>query len=162
MTKAKIDKGITLIAANARVEGDIRFSGELYVSGSVTGNITAEKSGKAAALVVAEGGSVKGEVRVANAVIAGDLEGDMHVRERLEMSKTAKVRGDVYYKLVELTMGAILEGRLVRGEQAAAESGRARDARAAPRRGALMSPPAAEGEASSKPPKPGAIPSPAA
>ena len=88
------------------------FPAELYVSGSVTGNVTAEKSGKGATLVVAEGGSVKGDVRVANAVVAGHVAGDMHVRERLEMSKTAKVRGDVYYKLVELAMGAILEGRL--------------------------------------------------
>ena len=153
MARAKIDKGVTLIAANARVQGDIRFSGELYVSGSVTGNVTAEKSGKGATLVVAEGGSVKGDVRVANAVVAGHVAGDMHVRERLEMSKTAKVRGDVYYKLVELAMGAILEGRLVRGEPAAAEAKTAAEAQSMP-------PLAAEGEGLGKPPKSGAIPSP--
>ena len=118
MVKSKVDKGVTLIAANAKVEGDIRFSGELYVSGSVTGNITAEKSGKGNTLVVSESGSVKGDVRVANAVIGGNVEGDMHVRERLEVSKTAKMRGDVYYKLVELNLGAVVEGRLVRGEGA--------------------------------------------
>ena len=122
MVKSKVDKGVTLIAANAQVEGDIRFSGELYVSGRVTGSITAAKSGKGATLVVSEGGSVKGNVRVANAVVGGNVEGDMHVRERLEMSKTAKVRGDIYYKLVELNMGAVVEGRLMRGEGAADEA----------------------------------------
>ena len=122
MVKTKVDKGVTLIAANAKVEGDIRFSGELYVSGSVTGNITAEKSGKGNTLVVSESGSVKGDVRVANAVIGGNVEGNMHVRERLEVSKTAKMRGDVYYKLVELNLGAVVEGRLVRGESAGVQA----------------------------------------
>lgn len=122
MVKSKVDKGVTLIAANTRVEGNIRFSGELYVSGSVTGNITAEKSGKGNTLVVSEGGSVKGNVRVANAVIGGNVEGDMHVRERLEMSKTAKMRGDIYYKLVELNLGAVVEGRLMRGDGAGGQA----------------------------------------
>ena len=112
MVKSKADKGVTLIAANTTVEGNIQYSGELYVNGTIVGDVVA-KQGSAGALVVNEEGSVKGEIRVPNVVICGGVEGDVHADIRVELGKKARVYGDLYYKLIEIQIGAVMDGRLV-------------------------------------------------
>ena len=61
MAKSKIDKGVTLLAANTEVVGDVKFSDQLYVNGKVTGNVLAEEGD--ATVVVSEEGSVCGEIQ---------------------------------------------------------------------------------------------------
>ena len=100
MVKSKTDKGVTLIAVNTAVEGHIRFSGELYINGAVVGDIVAQK-GTQGALVISEEGSVKGEIRVPIVIVGGCVEGDLHASQRVELGKKARIRGDLYYKVVE-------------------------------------------------------------
>ena len=119
MIRSKADKNVTLIAADTSVDGHLRFSGELYVNGSVNGDIEAGNESQGA-LVVSEEGSVKGEIRVPNVVIGGAVEGDVHADARLEVASTGRVRGDIYYRLVEVQNGAVIDGRLVPAEQTAA------------------------------------------
>lgn len=120
MIKSKADKNVTLIALNTSVEGNIRFSGELYVNGAVVGDIEGRKESQGT-LVVSEEGSVKGEIRVPNIVISGSIEGDIHADARLELGKNARVCGDIYYKLVEIHTGALVDGRMVPEEKTAAK-----------------------------------------
>ena len=40
----KIDKGVTLIATDTEVVGDVNFANQLYVNGKVTGNVAAESN----------------------------------------------------------------------------------------------------------------------
>lgn len=119
MARSKADKNVTLIAVNTALEGHIRFSGELYVNGTVVGDIEGRQESQGA-LVVSEEGSVQGEIRVANVAIGGSVEGDIHSDARLELGKSARVRGDIYYKLVEIQEGALVDGRMVPEEQTAA------------------------------------------
>ena len=112
-------KDVTLVGANTILEGSIRFSGELYVNGAVVGDI-AVNEGSAGTLVVSEEGSVKGDLRVSNIDICGRVEGDVHADVRIELGKSAHVRGDMYYKLIEVRPGAIIDGRMVPQEDPAA------------------------------------------
>ncbi|MFB3104054.1 MAG: polymer-forming cytoskeletal protein [Pseudomonadales bacterium] len=120
MAKTKLDKGVTLIAANTEVEGDVRFSDQLYINGHVKGNIIAEKDGNAT-LVVSEEGSVSGEIRVPNVVINGSVEGNVFAGERVELAPKARVSGNVYYKLIEMQLGAMVDGQMVHQEDSSAE-----------------------------------------
>lgn len=101
----------TLIARDAVVTGDIQFSGNLDIEGRVVGSITAE-AGKEAMLRVVEGGKVEGEIRVPSAVINGQVSGDIHSTERLELAEKAEVDGDVYYHLIEMAVGCRVNGGL--------------------------------------------------
>ncbi len=111
MARGKLDKSVTLIAPHTEVIGDIRFSHQLYVSGRVTGNIIAEND--EATLVVSDDGCVTGEVRVANVVINGAVDGDVRAVRKVELAPKAKVKGNVFYKLIEMQLGALVEGQLV-------------------------------------------------
>jgi len=105
----------TLIGPRVVIRGDVQFSGGLYVEGKILGKITAEE-GSAAVLTISEQGLIDGEVHAPVVVIAGNLHGDIHASERVELSPTAKVQGNVYYKVVEMAAGATLTGRLIHAD----------------------------------------------
>ncbi len=117
---SKIDKGITLVAANTEIAGDIHFQDQLYINGHVKGNVFADADG-GATVVVSEEGTVSGEIRVPNVIINGKVEGNIYAIVHLELAPKAKVKGNVYYKLIEMQLGAMVDGQLVHDEKIGAE-----------------------------------------
>jgi cytoskeletal protein CcmA (bactofilin family) len=108
-TSCSID---TVIGAQTRLEGDVSFSGGLHVDGLIRGSISAAPDSESV-LTVSEQGRIEGDVRVPNLVLNGVVEGDVHVGERVELASNAKVKGNVFYKLIEMAMGAEVNGNLV-------------------------------------------------
>lgn len=105
----------TLVARSATVRGDVEFTGGLHVQGVVEGNISVGEEG--GRLVIGESGIVRGEIRVPTVVINGRVEGDVHATENLELAEKAAVEGNVYYLMIEMVMGARVNGKLVRLEE---------------------------------------------
>ncbi len=102
----------TVIGSQTHVEGDIRFSGGLHVDGTIKGNLVAEP-GTETVLTVSEKGRIEGDVRVPNLVLNGAVQGDVYASERVELASHARVTGNVYYHLIEMAMGAEVNGNLV-------------------------------------------------
>lgn len=102
----------TLIASSARIIGDIEFSGGLHIQGEVDGNISV--SGDGGQLVIGESGVVRGEIRVPHITINGRVEGDVNATEHLELASKAQVEGNVFYVVIEMLIGARVNGKLVR------------------------------------------------
>lgn len=106
---ARID---ALVGSTVRVAGDIEFSGGLHVDGRVAGNVIA--TGEASStLSVSEHGWIEGSVEAANVVLNGTVKGDIRARERVVLGASARVQGNVYYGVIEMTLGAQISGRLV-------------------------------------------------
>jgi cytoskeletal protein CcmA (bactofilin family) len=120
----------TLISPGTTVKGDITFTGHLDIEGAVMGSIQAEP-GQEAILRIVEGGKVSGEVKVPHAMINGKVEGDIHATERLELAERAVVDGDVYYNLIEMAVGAKVNGGLRHTSNVADDLAAKREARAA-------------------------------
>ncbi len=109
----------TLIGPQVTIHGDLVFSGGLYVEGRIHGKIIAEEGAKAI-LTLAEQGRIEGEVQAPIVVINGELHGDVHASERVELAARARVLGNVHYKVVEMRAGATLTGRLIHVDAEAA------------------------------------------
>jgi cytoskeletal protein CcmA (bactofilin family) len=105
----------TLIGPQVVIRGDVEFSGGLYVEGRIVGKVVATGNERAV-LMLAEQGSIEGEVRAPVVMIDGRLEGDVHASERVELAARARVQGNVHYRVVEMTAGAQLTGRLVHAD----------------------------------------------
>jgi len=102
----------TLVGPQATLHGDLHFSGGLVVEGRIVGRVLAQ-DGQPAMLTLAEQGSIEGEVRAPVVVVNGRLQGDVHAAERVVLAPKARVEGDIHYQVVEMSAGAVLEGRLV-------------------------------------------------
>lgn len=108
--KSKIKQG-SIIGPGMHIEGQVFFSGELYVQGSVHGSICALPD-KPAKLVISDQARIDGEVRVAHMVVAGTINGQITSSEAIEFRPSARVTGDVYYKRLEMQRESIIEGQL--------------------------------------------------
>jgi cytoskeletal protein CcmA (bactofilin family) len=105
----------TLLGPRVEIRGDLRFSGGLYVEGRVFGSVVAEDDADAV-VTLAASGRIQGEVRAPVVVIAGEMEGDVHASQRLELAAGARVTGNLHYKVLEMAAGAAVSGRLVHAE----------------------------------------------
>lgn len=104
----------TLVGPYTTVEGNMRFSGGLHVEGTVRGNVYADDAERPSILILNESGRIEGEVNVPRVVINGCVEGDVHSSDRVELAAKARVTGSVYYNLIEMAMGAEVNGNLIR------------------------------------------------
>lgn len=101
----------TLIAEGTIIRGDVHFGGGLHLEGVIDGSVSAD--GTDAVLTLSDKGRINGEVRVANAVINGSVQGDIFVGERLELAGNARIEGNVHYKLLEMAAGAQINGKML-------------------------------------------------
>lgn len=106
---ARID---TLVGQGTEINGDLVFSGGLHVDGTIKGNVAAEE-GSTALLILSEFGKIEGKVTVPNMVLNGEIIGDVYGSTRVELAPKARVKGSVYYNLIEMAIGAEVNGGLV-------------------------------------------------
>ncbi len=102
----------SLIGQNTEIHGDVIFSGGLHVDGIIKGSVIAEK-GDDSVLTLSERGTIEGEVKVPNVVVNGSVIGDVHATGHVELAALARVHGNVYYSLIEMAMGAEVNGKLM-------------------------------------------------
>lgn len=102
----------SLIGANTVIHGDLKFSGGLHIDGQVVGNVIAEE-GVSSTLILSSNGHIKGDVQVGHVVLNGSVTGNVFSCESVELASEAHVEGDVYYTLLEMAMGAEVNGNLV-------------------------------------------------
>jgi cytoskeletal protein CcmA (bactofilin family) len=108
-SSARID---TLIGHGTEINGDLIFAGGLHVDGRINGNVAAEE-GSSSILILSEFGHIEGDVRVPNIVINGKIVGDVHGSTRVELAPKSRIKGSVYYNLIEMAIGAEVNGALV-------------------------------------------------
>jgi len=102
----------TLVGANTKIHGDLNFVGGCHIDGLVKGNVIADSDSNSA-LSVSEDGNVEGGVTVPYVVLHGIVRGDVFATQRVELGPTARVIGNVYYNLIEMAIGAEINGKLV-------------------------------------------------
>lgn len=101
----------TLISGKAEIVGDLHFSGGLHIDGKIFGNIIAEDASKAV-VRVSEKGVVVGEISAPHIIVNGQVTGDIHSCEHLELAAKAKIAGNVFYNMIEMVMGSQVSGAL--------------------------------------------------
>ncbi len=110
----------TLIAEGTLLRGNVEFSGGLHIDGSIKGNIRAVEE-KSAVVRVSEVGKIEGDVIAPHVVINGQVHGDVYASEHLELAEKASITGNVYYNLIEMVIGAEVNGNLVHNREQASE-----------------------------------------
>lgn len=112
----------TLIGAKAELKGDIVFSGGLRIDGKQKGNVTAKGAGNST-LVLSENAEIVGNVTVPHMIINGKIKGNVDCSERIELQSKAEIVGDVHYKVIEMALGAAINGNLVHDAGQGTEKG---------------------------------------
>lgn len=110
--RAKIS---TLIGEGSTVDGVVKFSGGLHVVGTINGGAVSEEEDSV--LIVSENALVKGKVRVKHLIVNGQVDGEIYVDGKVELFDKARINGDIHYKILDLPVGAQVDGKLIRIEE---------------------------------------------
>ncbi len=110
----------TLVGQHTVVRGDVKFTGGLHVEGIIMGNVYAEDDAGTSMLQLSDHGRIEGEVNVPYVVLNGEVRGDVHSSAHVELLSKAQITGNVYYSLIEMAIGAEVNGKLVHTAQPAA------------------------------------------
>lgn len=111
----RVPKITTVIGVGAIIEGSIHFAGGIHVDGTIHGDVSAEQD-ELSTLILSDTGLIEGDVRVPNLILNGKIVGDVLANGRVELAANARVTGTLYYKLLEMEMGAEVNGQLVYAE----------------------------------------------
>ena len=92
------------------VRGKIEGAEGLTVAGTVDGEIHLRGT-----LRLLEGGRLRGQVTVWEALIAGRAEGTLMASDRAEILSTARIDGEMRARRLTIVEGALVNGRMVVG-----------------------------------------------
>lgn len=104
----------TVIGSGTVIFGDLTFSGGLHLDGEIRGDVQADGGSENSTLTVSDQAKILGDVSVANLIVNGSIEGDVHSSSLVELAENARISGEIHYKQLEMAMGAKVDGGLVR------------------------------------------------
>ena len=107
----------TVIGAGVEVEGNFAAYGDIIVRGKIRGSIETKND-----FYADEEALVEAEIKSNNAFVSGEVRGNLHIAEKIQMASTARVHGDVYCRLISMEEGAIFNGKCVMEEGAMKKS----------------------------------------
>ena len=106
-TSDKISSTPTFVGVGTELAGTLRCHGDLVVGGSAQADCSVGGS-----FTLSEGGAWEGKLQALNAVIAGHVIGDILVADKLEIRKTARIRGSVTARSIAVAKGALIDGAM--------------------------------------------------
>ncbi|GAA3959964.1 polymer-forming cytoskeletal protein [Allohahella marinimesophila] len=104
----------SLISEKMQIQGRLEFSGGIHLDGTVIGDVSALPAANGATLLrISRQGEVRGNIHAPNVVINGRVDGDVYASNFVELAENACINGNVYYRFIEMAVGAEVNGSLV-------------------------------------------------
>src|SRR5687768_3434124 len=97
----------TVIAIGVQVKGNLKCSNDLWFDGLIAGDIDA-----GGAVTIGPNASVTGNISGVDLTIAGQVHGNLNIKNFLSVTDGAVVTGDIKTGGLEVAKGAILSGSL--------------------------------------------------
>ena len=97
----------SIIASDMTVIGDLETEGVVRIEGRVKGTVRVGSQ-----VLVASGAVIERDLHTQGAVIAGQVSGAIHARERVELQATAMVAGDILTPRISIIEGARVTGEV--------------------------------------------------
>lgn len=95
----------TVLGAGSKFEGKLYFEGVVRIDGVFIGEIYTRGE-----LIIGESAKVNGEMEVENVDISGEVEGRITASNKVHIRGTAKVKGEVYTRVLIVDEGAVFNG----------------------------------------------------
>lgn len=95
----------TVIAEGMRVTGRLKGTGNVIISGELESDCEINGS-----VTLTDTGRCKGTIRATDVMIAGNLNGDVLAEGRIEVSRSALVKGSLAGANIAVAEGAVIEG----------------------------------------------------
>ena len=104
----------TIVGETAVLKGDLTAGGSVRIDGKLEGSVLGAEEA-----VIGEKGLVVGNISAQNAVMAGELRGNVSAAGMVVLLPSSRVKGDITAGKIKIEEGAVFEGKcLIKGAQA--------------------------------------------
>lgn len=93
----------SIVSANLRVTGDLESEGDIQIDGAVEGDVRSNS------VTVGEHAVVSGAIVASRVHVAGTVKGQINGKT-VELTRTAKVTGDIVHESLAIEAGAFIQG----------------------------------------------------
>jgi cytoskeletal protein CcmA (bactofilin family) len=100
-----VDNIENLVGRSCTVRGDLSAEGVFRIDGTVEGSVETKTS-----VVVGESGTVTGNIRATDVVVAGRIHGNVCCTGHLEIVGTGIIEGDIAAKSLRIEIGGVFSG----------------------------------------------------
>ncbi len=97
----------TIIGPSVKVEGDFVGKGDIMVEGIVLGNLRTKGH-----LQVGSEAKITADIEAGSADISGEIVGNVTIGTDLDLTETAKVKGDIITNSLQIAKGAKVNGKV--------------------------------------------------
>lgn len=97
----------TIISEHTTLSGSMHSKQHVIIQGEFIGDCDINNL-----LSLEMGASWKGDIKAHNVVVNGEVNGDLHVSEKLEVGEHAIVNGNIYAAVLAIAKGAIIKGEI--------------------------------------------------
>ena len=102
---AKIETPETIVAANMRIEGELKSGGNIRIDGIISGKVQT-----ASDLIIGSNAQIDADLMASNAVIAGIVKGNVTVKNSLLILETGKIVGNISCTSLGIREGGYFSG----------------------------------------------------
>lgn len=103
-------KQTSILAQGCKFDGKVQVKGAFRIEGEFSGNIETPEN-----LIVGKTGVVRAEIKVKNAIIAGQIFGNIQAENKIELQSGSHVEGDIRTKRLVIDEGVFFEGNCSMG-----------------------------------------------
>ncbi len=91
---------------NTEIEGTLKFNGSFQIDGRFNGKIDSNSI-----LIIGENGKVESDIKIGVIIINGEVKGNIHAKERVEINSKGRVVGTITTPSLIVKEGANLEAQ---------------------------------------------------
>ena len=124
-TTAARATGAASIGSSIQIKGELQGDEDLTIDGRVEGKIDLRDHN----LTIGPNGKIKADLYARHIVIAGDVAGNAHAAERVEIAPSGRLTGDIVSPRITIADGAHFKGSVDMEHKAAAKATTRDDAR---------------------------------
>lgn len=106
------EKTQTVVGESVTLEGNFKSQDDILVYGKIIGGVTTSKD-----LKCAPTSGIKGDLSGENVFVSGVVEGNIKAKNKLEISSSGKIFGDIEAGTLSIAEGANFCGQCKMGEQ---------------------------------------------
>jgi cytoskeletal protein CcmA (bactofilin family) len=98
----------TIVGTSVKLKGNLKSDGDVIIDGVVTGEVRTKGSVK-----IGPNANIIANVKAKNVSVSGAVQGNVEAADRLEISETGKVLGDISANVLSIAPGAVFSGKSV-------------------------------------------------
>ena len=98
----------TIVGTSVKLKGNLNSDGDITIDGNINGEIKTKGS-----VTIGPNANVIASIKAKRVIVAGTVQGNIEAKERLTLTETGRVYGDINANILSISAGAIFAGKSV-------------------------------------------------